>query len=39
MVNKLFLDLKQHRLLEQHEPAEFFIENTFRPKEYQPLLS
>ncbi|CAD8069122.1 unnamed protein product [Paramecium sonneborni] len=37
MVNKLFQDLKRHRLLEQHQPQEFFIAG--QNSSYENLLS
>ncbi|CAD8155750.1 unnamed protein product [Paramecium octaurelia] len=38
MVNKLFQDLKKHRLLEQYQPQEFFIAGYNKPSSYDNLL-
>ncbi|CAD8062436.1 unnamed protein product [Paramecium sonneborni] len=39
MVNKLFQDLNRHRLLEKHQPQEFFIAGQNKPSSYENLIS
>ncbi|CAD8109354.1 unnamed protein product [Paramecium primaurelia] len=39
MVNKLFLDLKKHRLLEQYQPQEFFIAGYNKPSSFDNLIN